>query len=117
MAEEAKKTVGKLEFTERKVVHSGEAPRYYANNTEIGMTSFDISIKFAQIVGADEGELIVNDQAIVSMSLHHAKALARILVAYVKQFEQQHGPLFVPTPEDIGEIPHEGVKTKVNPNS
>jgi len=50
------------------------------------------------------------------MSLHHAKALARILVAYVKQFEQQHGPLYVPTPEDI-EVPHQGIKTKVNPSS
>jgi hypothetical protein len=116
MAEEAKKPVGKLEFTERKVVHSGEAPRYYANNTEIGMTSFDISIKFAQIVGSEEGELIVHDQAIVSMSLHHAKALTKILVAYITQFEQQHGKLFVPGPDEI-EIPHETVGVKVDSNS
>jgi hypothetical protein len=116
MQEEEKKPVGKMEFTERKVVHSGEAPRYYANNTEIGMTSFDISIKFAQIVAADDQNLTVNDQAIISMSLHHAKALARILVAYIKQFEQQHGPLFVPTPEDI-EVSHQGIATKVDANS
>jgi hypothetical protein len=116
MPEEEKKPVGKLEVTTRKVIHSGEAPRYYANNTEIGMTSFDISIKFAQIVGAKEGDLIVDDQAVVSMSLHHAKALAKILVAYISQFEQQHGPLFVPSLEQP-EIERETVVHKVDANS
>lgn len=116
MPEEKKKPVGKLEFTERKVVHSGEAPRYYANNSEIGMTSFDISIKFAQITGASEGEITVEDQAIVSMSLHHAKSVAALLVAYITQFEEQHGLLFVPSLTQP-EIPHETVVHKVDSNA
>lgn len=116
MPEQEEKPAGEMEFAERKVVHTGDAPVYYANNTEIAMTSFDISIKFAQIVDADSEVVNVRDQAIVAMSLHHAKALARILVAYVKQFEQQHGKLFVPTPDEI-EIPHDTVKVKVDSNA
>jgi hypothetical protein len=116
MADEEKKELGKLEFTERKVLHSGEAPRYYANNTEVGMTSFDISFKFALIDSADEGALYVKDQAIVSMSLHHAKSVAALLVAYITQFEQQHGVLFVPSLGQA-EIPHDTVVHKVDANS
>lgn len=117
MAEEKKKEVGKLEVvTERKVVHSGEAPRYYTNNTEIGMTSFDLSLKFALIESADAESMHVADQAIISMSLHHAKAVAGILVTYIKQFEKQHGPLFVPSEEEP-EIPHDTVKVKVDSNA
>lgn len=76
-----------------KVIHSGEALRYYTNNTEIGMTSYDLSLKFAVIDHADADGLHVRDQAIISMSMHHAKAVARILTAYVAQFEHQHGLL------------------------
>jgi uncharacterized protein DUF3467 len=116
MADENQKEAGELVVTERKVVHSGDAPRYYTNNTEIAMTSFDLHIKFALIESSDDESLYVKDQAIISMSLHHAKAIAGILVAYVKQFERQHGPLFVPSMEET-EIPHDTVKVKVDSNS
>jgi hypothetical protein len=116
MAEEEKEEVGKLTITERKVVHSGDAPRYYTNNTEMAMTSFDIHIKFALIESSDDESLYVKDQAIISMSLHHAKAIAGILVAYIKQFERQHGPLFVPSVEEP-EIPHDTVAVKVDSNA
>ena len=113
--QEKKKPLGELGVAPRKVVHSGEAPRYYTNNTEIAMTSFDLHIKFALIENADAESIHVKDQAIISMSLHHAKAVARILNAYVTQFEQQHGPLFIPTME-LTEIPHDTVAVKVDAN-
>jgi hypothetical protein len=116
MPEEEEKPLGELEMAIRKVIHVGEVPRYYANNTEIAMTSYDLSIKFAVIERADSESITVRDQAIISMSLHHAKAVAGILIAYVKQFEKQHGPIFVPTPE-LSEIPHETAKFKVDANS
>lgn len=99
-----------------KVVHSGEAPRYYTNNTEIGMTSYDISLKFATIDKADNETLHVRDQAIVTMSLHHAKAVARILTAYVAQFEQNHGPLYSPIVESV-DISGDAVAVKVDSNA
>lgn len=118
MTEDQNKEAAKLEFTERKVVHSGTPPRYYTNNTEIGMTSFDLSIKFALIDSGDSEALYVTDQAIISMSLHHAKAIAGILTAYVNQFEKQHGKLYVPSAFDVdAEIPHETVAVKVDSNA
>jgi len=99
-----------------KVAHSGEAPRYYANNTEIGMTSYDISLKFATIDKADDDTLHVQDQAIVTMSLHHAKAVARILTAYVAQFEAKHGSLYAPSQDQLN-VPEDTVAVKVDSNA
>jgi hypothetical protein len=102
----------------RTIVHVPESvpARYYANNTEVAMTSFDLSLRFAQIEGADVGNLYVRDQAIISLSLHHAKAVAQILVAHIDQYEKQHGELFIPgAPPST--IPHEAVKVKVDSNS
>jgi hypothetical protein len=114
--EEKKVTLGELEMATRKVVHSGEAPRYYTNNTEIAMTSYDLHLRFAIVESADATKMNVKDQAIISMSLHHAKALLGLLYAYVAQFEKQHGPLGVPGIEEI-EIPHETVAIKPDSNA
>lgn len=117
MSEEEKKpTRDELEAAIRKVVHLGDAPRYYTNNTEIGMTSYDIQLKFAIVESADATTMNVRDQAIISMSLHHAKAVLGLLYTYVVQFEKQHGPLSVPSLEEI-EIPHETVAVKVDSNA
>jgi hypothetical protein len=114
--EEKKVTLGELEAATRKVVHSGEAPRYYTNNTEIAMTSYDLHLRFATVESADATTMTVRDQALISMSLHHAKALLGLLSAYVAQFERQHGKLSVPGVEDI-EIPHETVAIKADSNA
>ncbi|HEY4424443.1 MAG TPA: DUF3467 domain-containing protein [Pyrinomonadaceae bacterium] len=116
MPEEKKVTLSELEAATRKVVHSGEAPRYYTNNTEVAMTSYDLHLKFAIVESADATTINVKDQAIISMSLHHAKALLGLLYAYVAQFEKQHGPLSVPGIEDV-EIPHETVAIKADSNA
>lgn len=69
---------------------------YYTNNSEVGMTTYDLSIKFALIEGADNENLYLKDQTLVTMSLNHAKALAMILSSYVTQYENENGKLFVP---------------------
>ena|SRR6266404_5110811 len=116
---EADPNINEQTLKERKVIHrsDGPVPKYYTNNTELAMTSFDISIRFGQIEEADADSIAVRDQAIISMSLHHAKALVKILAAYVAQFEKQHGTLFLPTDLEEPEIPHETVAIKVDANS
>jgi hypothetical protein len=69
---------------------------YYVNNSEVGMTTWDLSIRFARIEGIEEDILRVQDQAVITMSLQHAKALAMILASYVKQYEKDNGKLYVP---------------------
>ena len=85
--------------TGRKLVRLGEnTPAYYVNNTEVGMTSWDVTLRLARIEKADSEALYIRDQAIITMSLHHAKAVAMILSAYIAQYESQNGPLAVPVP-------------------
>jgi hypothetical protein len=70
---------------------------YYANNSEVGMTMYDITIRFGRIIGAEADALRVEDQALVTMSLPHAKALLLILNSYVSQYEKDNG-FSLPTP-------------------
>lgn len=114
MSEEHKEEQPAIKYL--KVIHSGEVPRYYANNTEVGMTSYDISLKFAVIDRAEADSLYVQDQAIVTMSMHHAKAVARILTAYVAQFEDKHGRLDSSSLEDL-DIGGDAVAVKVDSNA
>ncbi len=69
---------------------------YYANNSEVGMTLYDVSIRFGRILSLDSAGLHVEDQAVVTMAVPHAKALMMILTSYVNQYEEEHGIL--PTP-------------------
>jgi hypothetical protein len=83
------------QLTGKTVICEGEPARYYANNTEVAITSFDISIKFALIDRSDSEHLYLKDQAIVAMSLHHAKAVTDILQRHIAEFERIHGPLSI----------------------
>lgn len=83
----------------RKLVRLGEdTPFYYVNNTEVGMTTWDISLRLSRIEKADKEFLYLRDQATVTMSLQHAKAVAVILLGYIQQYESVNGPLAVPIP-------------------
>jgi len=100
-----------------KVIRSGDEPRYYANNTEIGMSSYDISLRFAVIDHADAEGLHVLNRAIVTMSLHHAKAVADILSTYVAQFERDHGALSTTIQTIRPDVPRDTVAVKIDPNA
>jgi hypothetical protein len=85
--------------TVRKLVRLGEnVPTYYVNNTEVGMTTWDVSLRLSRIEKADNEALYVRDQAIVTMSLQHAKAVTAILAGYLEQYERDNGPLALPAP-------------------
>jgi hypothetical protein len=65
---------------------------------------------------ADGTNLYVKDQAIVSMSLHHAKALMMILAAYITQYEKDNGKLAVPIPSALP-VEHEEILAKIDSNA
>ncbi len=116
MSEEAKpKNKDDVNPQMRKVVRSPAAnfSAYYTNNSEVGMTTYDLSIKFGRIEGADAENLYLQDQAIITMSLQHAKALAMILSSYIKQYEKDNGKLFVP----FQAIPEADVESEKLPTS
>lgn len=70
---------------------------YYVNNSEVGMTMYDITIRFGRITGAEANVLRVEDQAMVTMALPHAKAVLAILHSYITQYEKDNR-LTLPTP-------------------
>lgn len=98
MAEEEAEATNEADVTQgRKLVRLNDnPPLYYVNNTEVGMTNWDVSLRLSRIVKADAEALYVRDEAVVTMSLHHAKAVALILGGYLAQYEQLNGVLPVP---------------------
>ena len=50
----------------------------------------------AKIEKADSDTLYVKDQATITMSLQHAKAVVMIVASYLQQYERDNGPLATP---------------------
>ncbi len=70
---------------------------FYANNTEVGASPWDMRFKFAQLAGGDETHIFVEDQCDVVLSLQHAKALGIIIRQHIKSYEAAFGKLAIPT--------------------
>ncbi len=70
---------------------------FYCNHSETSMSPWDCRIKFSQLKDQGNGKIAIEDQAIATMSLHHAKALAVALTQSIAQYEQANGNLSIPT--------------------
>ena len=74
----------------------------YANNASFGITFFDFSITFGQILAPDPNSMLVEDRATITMSLEHAKALMNALQETLVTYEKTHGPIRkAPTPDKV----------------
>src|SRR5690242_20210712 len=65
----------------------------YCNTTSFGMTFYDLSIVFGQIVALDSKSMIVEDGARIVMGWEHAKALSNALLGAIAHYEKTHGPI------------------------
>ncbi|MHB8890346.1 MAG: DUF3467 domain-containing protein [Acidobacteriaceae bacterium] len=65
----------------------------YANAVTVGMSIWDIRLRFGFAVQATEESLKIKDVSQVVMSPQHAKALANLLNSRLKKYEEQFGPL------------------------
>ena len=75
--------------------------RIYSNSTEVRMSGWDFAFIFGQAERTTLERSIVTELVEVIMSPTHARAIARILGAHLRLYEQKHGPI----PEiDIGVI-------------
>jgi hypothetical protein len=80
------------------------SPHYrslYANNTSVGVSTFDFSLVFGEIVGATEGKLQVEEHTKIIMSPLHAKVLAQVFMDNVAAYEKQFGEIKLPVPPTI----------------
>ena len=74
----------------------------YINATNIGMSFWDIRIRFTLMAEATEESIKLKDVTAIIVSPQHAKALAAILSSTVKKYEDQFGP--IPNAADISSV-------------
>jgi hypothetical protein len=65
----------------------------YANSVSVGMSIWDMRIRFAFAVVANDEVLKLRDVASIILSPQHAKALADLLNTRLNKYEEQFGPL------------------------
>lgn len=62
-------------------------PTYYANNTNVTVSNFDVKLTFGRLSEVSDQGSVVDPQAIVFMSPQHAKAVAELLAKQLAIFE------------------------------
>ena len=81
-----------IKITER--VREENYTRIYANNIQVGFSSWDMRITFGELVDGPDGSLTkVAERATVTMSLHHAKAAIHVLMEQLTALEKQFGEI------------------------
>src|SRR6185295_9123644 len=63
----------------------------YANNIQIGVSIWDMSITFGEIIGDKDGKSVIEELAQVKMTREITKILAQLLTTQVRAFEEQTG--------------------------
>lgn len=73
-------------------------PMYYANNTSVETTLWDVCLRFAETIETDqEANIIkVRELARVRMSLQHARVIAGILNQDLERYERDYGAIPAP---------------------
>jgi hypothetical protein len=77
----------------------GLAPDFkliYTNYVQAGYTPLDVMLMVGETTGLNEGKVVVQHKARITMSPTEAKIVARILANTVKLFEKQFGEIVVP---------------------
>jgi hypothetical protein len=75
------------------ITAEASVPTYYANNTAVETTVWDIRLKFAETLENDRESNItkVRELAYVRMSPQHARVIAGILNTHLEHYEAQYG--------------------------
>lgn len=77
-----------------KRVRGEDFVRFYANNIQVGFTSWDMRITFGEVVeNSDTSQLRVEERTTIVMSLHHAKAAINVLMDQLTALEKQFGEI------------------------
>ena len=82
----------------RKTVVSPAFASYYANDTQLHTTPWDIRLSFGVITDVDKENVLVTIENIaeVRLSPPHAKKLSEILAAQVRHYEENIGFIALP---------------------
>lgn len=75
----------------RKYLMDPNAPTYYANTVDIGVSNSDFRIRLGEILEANDSEMVVKHRATVYFSPRHAKEVCILFNRKVKEFEDKCG--------------------------
>ena len=75
--------------------------RIYANNFGIGISNWDASFVFGEIVGEKEGEPVIEEKVKVIVPLPLLKAMTQLLSANLASYENQFGEIQIPKLRDL----------------
>jgi hypothetical protein len=91
MSADAKKSSKSIEFTT-----SENFVRLYANSAQVEVTLWDFRVVFGDTRKIDDGKLLVENSAVITMSPQHAKVFAALLSKNVLDYEKQVGEIKIP---------------------
>jgi hypothetical protein len=77
-------------------VPSVDFARIYANNFAMGMSNWDLSLTFGEIVGEKDGQAVIEEKVKVTMALAHAKAMLHLLGEHIANYEKVMGEIKIP---------------------
>lgn len=89
MAQPPKKNRPQIEWTGNEAAFS-----IYVNNTEMGLSAWDVRIKLGEISSQKpDGNLVVKNHGMIVMSPAHAKAFLEALQTTVSLYEEKFGEI------------------------
>lgn len=68
----------------------------YANNMQVGFSTWDLGITFGEIIGEQDGKPVVEETVKILMTREIAKILGNILLKHIEVFEAQFGEIKLP---------------------
>ncbi|MBV9241988.1 MAG: DUF3467 domain-containing protein [Acidobacteria bacterium] len=67
--------------------------RVYANNVQMGITMWDMSLSFGEIVGIENERPQIEQKVKINMPAGFVKALSNLLAHNLAEFERKHGEI------------------------
>lgn len=83
--------------------------RAYANAANLEVTPWDFKLVFGELKKISDGKTVIEQSVEVTMSPQHAKALAGILSANVREYEKSVGEIKLPQAPDASAEQHKPV--------
>ncbi|MGD9562557.1 MAG: DUF3467 domain-containing protein [Pyrinomonadaceae bacterium] len=104
MNKEEAKELGLKSYDEQDNRPGDNFIKIYANNVGLGVSNWDMSLTFGEIVGTnDKGQPIVEQKVKVNMSKEFVKALTNLLHANMLAYEKKFGEIKMINVEDMPE--------------
>ena len=69
----------------------------YANNMQVGFSTWDLAITFGEIVGEQDGKPVVEETVKILMTREIAKVLGTIIQSHITEYEANFGEIKLPS--------------------